>query len=94
LKINFKIFYSSSLFKEENEAYKNRLSNGNNDWIGSRSTSALNGRVTPLSAAGKRYLLMQYVYSLRMEGIYTSLFLFDQSLQGKVEYSPWEKKEQ
>ena len=44
--------------------YKNRLANGNNDWIGSRSTSALNGRVTPLSTAGKRCIMMQYVYSL------------------------------
>ncbi len=49
--------------KEENEAYKTRLANGNNDWIGSRSTSALNGRVTPLSTAGKKCLMMQYVYS-------------------------------
>ncbi|CAF3904556.1 unnamed protein product [Adineta steineri] len=35
--------------QEENEAYKSRLANGNNDWISSRSTSALNGRVTPLN---------------------------------------------
>ncbi|CAF5013366.1 unnamed protein product, partial [Rotaria magnacalcarata] len=39
---------------EENETYKSRLANGNNDWIGSRSTSALNGRATPLSTAGKK----------------------------------------
>ncbi|CAF2132056.1 unnamed protein product [Rotaria magnacalcarata] len=37
--------------QEENETYKSRLANGNNDWIGSRSTSALNGRATPLSTA-------------------------------------------
>ncbi|CAF4390249.1 unnamed protein product [Rotaria socialis] len=37
--------------QEENETYKSRLANGNNDWIGSRSTSALNGRTTPLSTA-------------------------------------------
>ncbi len=58
------LFIVFSCLKEENEAYKNRLANGNNDWIGSRSTSALNGRVTPLSTAGKRCLMMQYVYSL------------------------------
>ncbi|CAF3614790.1 unnamed protein product [Rotaria socialis] len=40
--------------QEENETYKSRLANGNNDWIGSRSTSALNGRTTPLSTAGKK----------------------------------------
>ncbi|CAM4762869.1 unnamed protein product [Rotaria magnacalcarata] len=40
--------------QEENETYKSRLANGNNDWIGSRSTSALNGRATPLSTAGKK----------------------------------------
>jgi hypothetical protein len=62
IKISFRIkFSNTSIFfsKEENETYKNRLANGNNDWIGSRSTSALNGRATPLSAAGKTCLMMQ-----------------------------------
>ena len=79
--------------KEENEAYKNRLANGNNEWIGSRSTSALNGRVTPLSTAGKRCLMMQYVYSL-MYGRHVDEFasLFDQSLKGKVKRSLREEK--
>jgi len=56
--INLKAFLFFIFVKEENEAYKNRLANGNNDWIGSRSTSALNGRATPASSAGKRCLMM------------------------------------
>ncbi|CAF4010933.1 unnamed protein product [Rotaria sp. Silwood2] len=71
------------LIKEENETYKNRLSNGNNDWIGSRSTSALNGRTTPLSTAGKKYFVMQQVFNPYVGGVHARLLLFDQSLQGK-----------
>jgi len=44
--------------KEENEVYKTRLANENNDWIGSRSNSALNGRCTPSFSAGKTCLMM------------------------------------
>ncbi len=40
-------------FKAENSTYKNRFTNVNDDKIGSRSTSALNGHMIPSSVAGK-----------------------------------------
>ena len=43
----------AAISQEENEAYKYRLAHGNGDWIGSRSTSALNGRATPSSTTGR-----------------------------------------